>query len=65
MCVAYIFTKLWTGKFFGFLARSSDREKLRIDFIICNMPQHQQRERERKMIPRTLNPGASKASAGT
>ena len=23
MCVAYIFTKLWTGKFFGFLARSS------------------------------------------
>ena len=24
MCVAYIFTKLWTGKFFGFLARSSD-----------------------------------------
>jgi len=23
MCVAYIFTKLWTGKFFGLLARSS------------------------------------------
>ena len=26
MCVAYIFTKLWTGKFFGLLARSSYSE---------------------------------------
>ena len=25
VCVAYIFAALWTGKFFGFLARSSDK----------------------------------------
>ena len=28
MCVAYIFTKLYTGKFFGFLAPSSDTIRL-------------------------------------
>ena len=31
MCVAYIFTKLWTGKFFGLLARSSYKHHQLID----------------------------------
>jgi hypothetical protein len=31
MCIAYIFTKLWTGKFFGLLARTCKEEDIHME----------------------------------
>ena len=49
MCVAYIFTKLWTGKFFGFLAPYSYTSPFYIYTCTCTRGTDDEHEQQAQL----------------